>query len=103
MGCRWLGTNRKRARRLWFTRVNVDEIADAAGITKRTLYSHFDSKDSLLESVLEEQHDLAFEAFQTFGHLLEGTPEKIVRTFLLNYPSGLVNPDGLALDLRVLQ
>ena len=64
-----------------FTRVNVDEIADAAGITKRTLYSHFDSKDSLLESVLEEQHDLAFEAFQTFGHLLEGTPEKIVRTF----------------------
>jgi AcrR family transcriptional regulator len=31
-----------------FTRVNVDEIAVAADVAKRTLYSHFESKDALL-------------------------------------------------------
>lgn len=64
-----------------YTRVNVDEIAAAAGITKRTLYSHFKSKDALLEAVLEAQHALAFAAFQLFGRKLSGTPENIVRIF----------------------
>ncbi len=64
-----------------YTRVNVDEIADTAGITKRTLYSHFESKDALLENVLEDQQDRAFEAFRTFGKKLVGTPQDIVRIF----------------------
>jgi AcrR family transcriptional regulator len=66
-----------------FTRVNVDEISAAAGVTKRTLYSHFVSKDALLEAVLEAQHEMAFAAFQTFGRHLSGAPEKIVRNFFL--------------------
>ena len=61
-----------------FTRVNVDEIAAAAEITKRTLYSHFRSKDELLAAVLELQHHLAFEAFQTFGRKMSGTPAEVV-------------------------
>jgi AcrR family transcriptional regulator len=65
-------------RRKGFTRVNVDEIAAAAEITKRTLYSHFKSKDELLAAVLEAQHGLAFEAFQTFARKLSGTPAQIV-------------------------
>ena len=64
-----------------FTRVNVDEIAAASKITKRTLYSHFESKDTLLADVLEAQHDLAYAAFQTYGSKLKGTPETIVETF----------------------
>lgn len=64
-----------------YTRVNVDEISAAAGITKRTLYSHFASKDALLEAVLEAQHAMASAAFQTFGKRLNGSPEKIVRSF----------------------
>jgi AcrR family transcriptional regulator len=65
-------------RRRGFTRVNVDEIAAAAEITKRTLYSHFRSKDELLAAVLEQQHGLAFEAFQTFGGKLSGSPAQMV-------------------------
>jgi AcrR family transcriptional regulator len=65
-------------RRKGFTRVNVDEIAAAAEITKRTLYSHFKSKDELLAAVLEAQHGLAFDAFQTFARKLSGTPAQIV-------------------------
>lgn len=65
-------------RRRGFTRVNVDEIAEAAGVTKRTLYSHFDSKDALLEAVLEAEHATAFAAFLNFGRKLVGSPREII-------------------------
>ena len=42
-----------------FTRVGVDEIAARAGVTKRTLYYHFTSKDELLGAVLELYNELA--------------------------------------------
>jgi AcrR family transcriptional regulator len=42
-----------------FARINVDQIAEQASVTKRTLYDHFRSKDELLAAVLEFQHDLA--------------------------------------------
>lgn len=64
-----------------YTRVNVDEIAAAASITKRTLYSHFKSKDGLLEAVLEAQHSMALASFQTFGRKLSGDPVAVVRSF----------------------
>jgi AcrR family transcriptional regulator len=42
-----------------FSRVSVDEIADLAKVTKRTLYYHFKSKDELLASMLDFQRELA--------------------------------------------
>ncbi|RUU52735.1 TetR/AcrR family transcriptional regulator, partial [Mesorhizobium sp. M2C.T.Ca.TU.009.01.2.1] len=42
-------------RRRGFFRVGMEEIAEAAGVTKRTLYYHFDSKDALLTAVLVSQ------------------------------------------------
>jgi AcrR family transcriptional regulator len=68
----------KLFRRRGFFRVGVDEIANAASITKRTLYYHFKSKDALLAAVLESQHERTFAAFQTFGIELSGSPEEIV-------------------------
>ena len=65
-------------RRKGFVRVGVDEIAAAAGLTKRTLYAHFESKDALLAAVLASQHDREFAAFQTLGADLAGSPEEIV-------------------------
>lgn len=65
-------------RRKGYTRVSMDEIAAAATVTKRTLYYHFSSKDSLLAAVLESQHRLALAAFRTFGDNLAGSPEDIV-------------------------
>ena len=43
-----------------FARVGIDRVAERAGITKRSLYYHFASKDDLLAAVLEhhEQHAL---------------------------------------------
>jgi AcrR family transcriptional regulator len=65
-------------RRQGFRRVSMDEIAVGAGLTKRTLYHHFESKDRLLADVLEAQHHLAVQAFRTFGDRLTGSPEAIV-------------------------
>ena len=47
-----------------FARVNVDEIAQAANVTKRTLYDHFRSKDELLAEVLQRQNALALQKIE---------------------------------------
>jgi AcrR family transcriptional regulator len=65
-------------RRRGYSRVSMDEIAAATTVTKRTLYYHFTSKDTLLAAVLESQHRLALAAFQTFGDKLSGSPEAII-------------------------
>ena len=50
-----------------FGRVGVDEIAASAGVTKRTLYYHFESKDELLAAVLELHHELALARIRNSG------------------------------------
>lgn len=50
-----------------FARVSMDAIADAAGVTKRTLYYHFDSKDTLTAAMLEHQHQYALAQIQKWG------------------------------------
>jgi AcrR family transcriptional regulator len=63
-----------------FMRTGVDAIANAAGITKRTLYQHFDSKDELIESVLEHQHQIALERIRRWADCITGKPDQMVKT-----------------------
>lgn len=42
-----------------FTRTSIDRIAQQAGLTKRTVYSYYRSKDDLLAAVLVYQNELA--------------------------------------------
>lgn len=39
-----------------FHATGVERLAQQMGITKRTLYSHFESKDGLIEAVLDYRH-----------------------------------------------
>lgn len=65
-----------------YFRVGVDEIAKAAGITKRTLYTHFDSKDTLIGAVLQRQHERAQSAIERWAETLSGpSPSSIDRLF----------------------
>ncbi len=57
----------------------MDDIAEAAKLTKRTLYHHFESKDQLLADMLEAQQYLALQAFRTFGDSLSGSAEAMVQ------------------------
>ena len=68
----------KLFRRKGFTRVSMDDIAAATGVTKRTLYHHFTSKDALLGAVLDAQQELALAAFRTFGDRMAGSPEQMI-------------------------
>lgn len=68
-----------------FVRAGVDLIAAAAGVTKRTLYYHFDSKDALLAAVLEEQHHLALERAKRWACNSSGSPENLIETLFVDF------------------
>jgi AcrR family transcriptional regulator len=72
----------KQAHRLFrksgFFRTGMDEIAEASGVTKRTLYHHFDSKDALLAAVLNAQHQELFATREPYGFPLTGTPQEMM-------------------------
>lgn len=61
-----------------FARVGVDAIAAAAGVTKRTLYYHFESKDELMAEVLEWQQRLALERIRDWTQQGAATPQDLV-------------------------
>ena len=65
-----------------FTRTNVDSIADRASLTKRTLYSHFRSKDDLLAAVLLRYGEFAEARFQRIGNQMPSNSNGIIDSFL---------------------
>lgn len=50
-----------------FSRVSIDTIAENAGITKRALYYHFDSKDSLVAAALAAKNSRVLADMQNWG------------------------------------
>lgn len=72
----------ERAYRLFyregFARVGMDAIAAAAGVTKRTLYLHFDSKDALAAAVLEHQHERVLASVRRWSPEPPETPEALM-------------------------
>ncbi len=61
-----------------FARVGVDAVAEKAGLTKRTLYYHFESKDELLAAVLDHRGELALEHIRRWAAGLKGDAETFV-------------------------
>jgi AcrR family transcriptional regulator len=61
-----------------FSRTNLDTIAERAGVTKRTLYMHFRSKDDLLGDVLEHQAELSRARMQEIDASLPNEREGLV-------------------------
>jgi len=61
-----------------FGRVSVDEIAEFAGVTKRTLYYHFKSKDALLAAVLDLHHELAMARIRRWEERYSGDANEII-------------------------
>ncbi len=58
---RILITAREQYMRLGFSRVTMDETASALGISKKTLYQHFESKEDLVKAVCDH-HQLETDA-----------------------------------------
>jgi AcrR family transcriptional regulator len=65
-----------------FNRTDMDDVAAAAGVSKRTLYVHFDSKDRLLAEALAAHEPLAETLIGTWADALEtDLPDGITRLF----------------------
>ena len=62
-----------------FTRVSVDAIAEHSGVTKRTVYYHFKSKDDIVAEVLTDQHDYLIRQFQDWAGPDTKTADQIVK------------------------
>lgn len=61
-----------------FQRTGVEAIAAAAGVTKRTLYNHFGSKDALIAAVMDAQADLAAAEIRRWSGDGQATPVKLI-------------------------
>lgn len=55
-------------------RVSVDAVAEKAGVTKRTLYYHFRSKDNLIAAYLESRDQPNLDQFAKWFEAGEGGP-----------------------------
>jgi len=49
-------------RRHGFRRSSIEQVAEAAGLTRQALYHHFESKEALFRAVIERVHDSAIAA-----------------------------------------
>lgn len=61
-----------------YSRVSVDMIAELAGVTKRTVYYHFESKDDLVAEVLDMLHLQSAAEFEGWVSDAPGTPEELL-------------------------
>lgn len=68
-----------------FARAGVDAIAEAAQVTKRTLYYHFPSKDALLAAVLDVQNELALQRVQRWAMRARGDPAAMVEILFAEF------------------
>jgi AcrR family transcriptional regulator len=75
-----------------FARAGVDDIAEAAGVTKRTLYYHFDSKDALVEAVLAIQNELALARISEWAQHVQGDPAAVVENLFTEFAAWARQP-----------
>jgi AcrR family transcriptional regulator len=61
-----------------FTRISMDAVAERAGITKRTLYNHFDSKDALFGEMLKRQSTLAVARIRSWATRQDGSAADLI-------------------------
>src|SRR5882724_9580255 len=61
-----------------FGRISMDAVAARAGVTKRTLYNHFTSKDALLGEILKRQSALSVERIRSWATQQSGTATDLV-------------------------
>src|SRR5690606_33866074 len=91
-GARGAGKTRDRivrsAARLFYRKgigaVSVDAVAEAAGVTKRTLYNHFRSKDDLAAAYMEARDQPNLAHFRESFEAAEGSAADRMRAVFFN-------------------
>ena len=76
-----------------FVRVALEAIAAEAGVTKRTLYYHFRSKDDLLAAALELHSGLALARIREWGAGLPSDPQAMVEALFAELARWATGPN----------
>ncbi len=72
--------------------VSVDAVAEAAGVTKRTLYYHFDSKDELIAAYLEGRDQPNLKLFRKWFDAGDGDIADKVEAIFVNLARAARHP-----------
>jgi AcrR family transcriptional regulator len=67
--------------RTGYNRTSLDTIAARAGVTKRTLYSYFRSKDDLLAAVMSHHNGLASQRLKRIGDRMPADGDGLIESF----------------------
>ncbi|MCJ8151828.1 MULTISPECIES: TetR/AcrR family transcriptional regulator [Shinella] len=73
--------------------VSVDAVAEKAGLTKRTLYYHFRSKDDLIAAYLEKRDQPNLELFQRWFAETEGNTADKIQAIFRNLATSARHPN----------
>lgn len=83
-----------------FDRLSMDTLADRAGVSKLTVYSHFESKQALFKAVVIAKCEEFFH-IENFDHMAERGAETALSEIAENFLRLILNPDVVAL-MRLL-
>jgi len=75
-----------------FGRVGVDEIAAGAGITKKSLYYHFESKDEVLTAMLDLHRELALARIRKYEDRYSTDPDEMLTMLFSELAKWTVTP-----------
>ncbi|MBW4670101.1 MAG: TetR/AcrR family transcriptional regulator [Cyanomargarita calcarea GSE-NOS-MK-12-04C] len=84
-----------------FAGTSMDRVAQAAGVSKATVYNHFQDKEGLFKTLIEQ---LAQEKFQSaFGRQpLQGEPRIVLRQLIASALQGMICDEQHQAFVRVL-
>jgi AcrR family transcriptional regulator len=75
---------------------SMDRVAAEAGVSKQTIYSHFQDKEGLFKALMER---MTIRRFQAAFHTatLQGEPEVLLRQFAETYLNKIIDEEYMAL------
>lgn len=83
-----------------FGAASMDAIADAAKVSKQTVYNHFGSKEELFAAMVRETCDTMTLAFAEAAK--DGNPEKTLRSIARRFMDMVFDEDKLALHRTLM-
>jgi AcrR family transcriptional regulator len=75
-----------------FARVGIERVAERAGITKKSFYYHFATKDELLAAVLEQHHRHALDRIAGWALRLDGGLDEFLESLFGNLAGWAARP-----------
>jgi AcrR family transcriptional regulator len=75
-----------------FVRVSVDDIAERANVTKRTVYQHFRSKDDVMAVVLAHSSALAVDRLRRIGDKLPANSDVMIDSLFAHLAEWAAEP-----------